>query len=162
MRPVTSLTRLRRRLRAAGADGDCGQLILLILVYTVIAGMLVTVVVNVSKVYLVRRSLVAAADGAALSAANQPDLSAVYNGAGSTLPLSRAGARDAVEQYVSDADLGGRFEDFEITGVTTDGITVAVTFRATVGMPFGNLVSERYAAGYRVHATARARSPLTP
>ena len=159
---MTSRERLRRRLRAAGAEGDEGQLILLILVYTVIAGLLVTVVVNVSKVYLVRRSLVAAADGAALSAANQPDLSAVYTGAGSTLPLSRAGARDAVEQYVSDADLGGRFEDFEITGVTTDGITVTVTFHATVRLPFGNLVSARYAAGYPVRATARARSPLTP
>ena len=64
---MTSRERLRRRLRAAGAEGDEGQLILLILVYTVIAGLLVTVVVNVSKVYLVRRSLVAAADGAALS-----------------------------------------------------------------------------------------------
>ena len=159
---MRSVDRLRRLLRAAGAEGDAGQLILLILAYTVIAGLLVTVVVDVSKVYLVRRSLVAATDGAALSAANQPDLAAVYNGAGSTLPLSRSGARAAVEQYVGDADLGGRFEDFEVTGVTTDGITVAVTFRATVRMPFGNLLSARYAAGYPVQATARARSPLTP
>ena len=66
---LTSLEDRMELLRAAGADGDGGQLILLILVYTVIAGMLVTVVVNVSKVYLVRRSLVAAADGAALTAA---------------------------------------------------------------------------------------------
>ncbi|MEO7981309.1 MAG: pilus assembly protein TadG-related protein [Sporichthyaceae bacterium] len=151
-----------RRLRATVATGDSGQLILLILVYTVIAGLLVTVVVNVSKVYLYRRSLVAAADGAALSAANQPDLSAVYNGAGSTLPLSRAGARAAVTQYVSDADLEARFVQFRVAGVDTDGITVTVTFRATVRMPFGNLISARYAAGYDVHATARARSPLTP
>jgi uncharacterized membrane protein len=159
---VTATTALRRRLRAAGAEGDGGQLILLILAYTVIAGLLVTVVVDVSKVYLIRRSLVAAADGAALSAANQPDLTAVYTGAGSTLPLSQAGARDAVEQYVADADLGDRFEAFEITGVSTDGTTVTVAFRATVRMPFGNLLSARYAAGYPVRATARARSPLTP
>ena len=156
---MTSVSRLRRRL---GAEGDDGQLILLILAYTVIAALLVTVVVDVSKVYLIRRSLVAAADGAALSAANQPDLSAVYTGAGSSLPLSRAGARDAVEQYVDDADLGTRFEEFQITGVTTDGITVTVSFRSTVRMPFGNLLPARYAAGYPVRATARARSPLTP
>ncbi len=150
---------LRRRLRPTGDDG---QLILLILVYAVIAGLLVTVVVNVSKVYLYRRSLVAAADGAALSAANQPDLAAVYAGAESTLPLSRAGARSAVDQYVDDADLAGRFEQFGITEVDTDGITVVVTFRATVRMPFGNLVSERFSGGYPVRATARARSPLVP
>lgn len=159
---MTGRTEPNRRLRARGAAGDDGQLILLILVYTVIAGLLVTVVVNVSKVYLYRRSLVAAADGAALSAANQPDLAAVYNGAGSTLPLSRSGARAAVDQYVSDADLEGRFAQFRVAGVDTDGITVTVTFRATVRMPFGNLLSARYAAGYLVHATARARSPLTP
>ena len=152
------MTAVRRRL----PSGDDGQLILLILVYTVIAGLLVTVVVNVSKVYLYRRSLVAAADGAALSAANQPDLAAVYAGAGSTLPLSRTGTRSAVDQYVDDADLAGRFEEFRVTEVSTDGITVTVTFRATVRMPFGNLVSERFAAGYPVRATARARSPLTP
>ena len=42
-----------------------------------------------SKVYLIRRSPFAAADGAALSAANQPDLSAVYTGAGRAQPLAQ-------------------------------------------------------------------------
>lgn len=153
---------LRERLRASGVEGDAGQLILLILAYAIIAGLLITVVVNVSKVFLYRRSLVAAADGAALSAANQPDLAAVYNGAGSTLPLSDPGARAAVDQYVADADLRGRFEGFRITGVETDGVTVTVTFEADVRMPFGNVLSARYSHGYAVHATARARSPLTP
>ena len=84
-RPVPgsgSMSRLASRVRALRRSRDAGQLILLILAYTVIAGLLVTVVVNVSRVYLVRRSLVAAADGAALTAANQPDLAAVYSGAG--------------------------------------------------------------------------------
>jgi len=155
-------TRLRQRLCAAGAERDGGQLILLILVYALIAGLLVTVVVNVSKVFLYRRSLVAAADGAALSAANQPDLAALYNGAGSTLPLGDPGARAAVGQYVADADLQGRFEDFHVTEVDTDGVTVTVRFTATVRMPFGNVVAARFSHGYVVHATARARSPLVP
>ena len=60
--------------RVRPSPEDEGQLILLVLAYTVIAALLITVVVDVSKAYLYRRSLVAAADGAALSAANQPDL----------------------------------------------------------------------------------------
>jgi uncharacterized membrane protein len=153
---------LVERLRQVRRSGDEGQLIILVLAYTVIAALLVTVVVNVSKVYLNRRSLVAAADGAALSAANQPDLDAVYNGAGTALPLSPLGTKAAVRQYARDADLAGRFEGFRVVDVTTDGVTVTVTLRADVGMPFLNLISDRYSGGYPVRATARARSPLTP
>ena len=84
---------------AACAGGDDGQLMLLVLVYALIAGLLVTVVVDLSKVYLHRRSLVAAADGAALSAANQPG-----PGRGSTRGKGgaadqRRGCEAAVEQY---------------------------------------------------------------
>ena len=89
---------------------DEGQLLLLVLAYTVIAALLITVVVDVSQAYLYRRSLLAAADAAALSAANQPDLAAVYTGDDSSvLPLSEAGARRAVEQYAADAELADRF-----------------------------------------------------
>ena len=156
------MTGLVTRLRRAQGSGDDGQLVLLVLVYALIAALLVTVVVNVSKVYLNRRSLVAAADGAALSAANQPDLDAVYNGAGSTLPLSPAGTDAPSSSTPRDADLAARFEGFRVVDVTTDGVTVTVTLQAEVGMPFVNLLSERYAAGYPVRAVARARSPLTP
>jgi uncharacterized membrane protein len=153
---------LRARLREVAASGDDGQLILLILIYTVIAGLLVTVVVDVSKVYLYRRSLVAAADGAALSAANQPDLASVYDGAGSTLPLSSAGTESAVRQYARDAEMARRFEGFQIVDVTTDGSTVMVTFGSRVRMPFLGLLPSRYSGGYPVHAVARATSPLVP
>ncbi len=156
------MKRLAARLREVRRSGDEGQLILLVLAYAVIAALLVTVVVNVSKVYLNRRSLVAAADGAALSAANQPDLDAVYNGAGATLPLSPGGTEAAVRQYARDADLADRFEGFQVVDVTTDGVTVTVTLRAEVGMPFLNLLSDQYSAGYPVRAVARARSPLSP
>ena len=127
------------RVRAVTSSGDEGQLILLILAYAVIAALLVTVVVDVSKVFLYRRSLVAAADGAALSAAYQPDLASVYSGTGATLPLSRGGTAAAVRQYAADAELADRFEGFDVAGVETDGVTVTVTLRAV----------------------ARARSPLT-
>jgi Flp pilus assembly protein TadG len=150
------------RLRAVRARGDDGQLMLLILAYTVIAGLLVTLVVDVSKVYLDRRSLVAAADGAAITAANQPDLDRVYAGAGDVLPLSELGTRSAVRQYARDADLTGRFDGFEVVDVHTDGQTVTVRLRAIVRMPFVNLISAPFSDGYPVEAVANARSPLTP
>ena len=127
--------------------------------YTVIAALLITVVVNVSKAYLYRRSLVAAADGAAIAAANVPDLPRVYaGGGGATLPL--APTRAVVEQYAADAQLGQRFDGFEVVDVSTDGQTVTVTMRAEVAMPFLNLISSRYRDGYPVEATAIARSPF--
>ena len=151
-----------RRLRAVRATGDEGQLLILVLAYAVIAGLLITVVVNVSKAYLYRRSLVAAVDGAALTAANQPDLERVYTGEGPLLPLSDVGARAAVRQYVRDAELERRFDGFQVVEVTSDGAIVTVRMRAVVQMPFVNLLSEEYAEGYPVEATARARSPLVP
>jgi hypothetical protein len=149
------LRRLRRE--------DDGQLLLLVLIYTVIAGLLVTVVVDVSQAYLYRRSLLAAADAAVLSAANQPDLGAVYTGDDPTvLPLSESGTFRAVEQYAQDAELADRFHDFEIVAVDTDGAVVTVTLRAVVPLPFVNLVTSRWRDGYPVEARANARSPLAP
>ena len=157
------MSRVRRALGRLRRDDD-GQLLLLVLCYAVIAGLLVTVVVDLSKAYLYRRSLVAAADGAALAAANEPDLAEVYGGEGSGghLPLSESGARAAVQQYVADAELAERFDGFDVVDVTSDGQTVTVTMRAAVRMPFVNLLSAGYADGYPVQATARARSPFTP
>lgn len=145
---------------------DDGQLLLLVLCYAVIAGLLVTVVVNVSNAYLYRRSLLAAADGAALAAANQPDLGRIYFPAtaieSAVLPLSQRGAERAVAEYVSAAQLEDRFPVFEVVEVATDGVQVNVTMTASVSMPFLNLVSDGYSGGYRVDATSTARSPLVP
>ena len=154
------------RVRAVRARRDDGQLLLLVLAYAVIAALMVTVVVNLSKAYLYRRSLVAAADGAALAAANRPDLERIYagpgGGGGAVLPLSEEGAAAAVRRYVVDAELEDRFEGFRVIDVTTDGQTVVVTLGARVRMPFITVLSSGYAGGYPVDATARARSPLVP
>lgn len=150
------------RLRAVRSRGDEGQLLLLVLAYAVIAGLLITVVVNVSKAYLYRRALVAAVDGAALTAANQPDLDRLYSGGAEVLPLSEVGARSAVRQYVRDADLAHRFDGFQVLDVSTDGQTVTVRLGSVARMPFINVLSSTYADGYPIEATARARSPLVP
>jgi uncharacterized membrane protein len=150
------------RLRAVRSRGDEGQLLLLVLAYAVIAGLLITVVVNLSKAYLYRRALVAAVDGAALTAANQPDLDRLYSGGAEVLPLSEVGARSAVRQYVRDADLARRFDGFQVLDVSTDGQTVTVRLGSVARMPFINVLSSNYADGYPIEATARARSPLVP
>jgi hypothetical protein len=141
---------------------DDGQLLLLILIYTVIAGLLVTVVVNLSKAYLYRRALVGAADGAAVAAANVPDLARIYAGS-DTQVLPLAASEDAVARYAADGLLGQRFDGFEVVSVAVspDGATVTVTLRAVVHMPFLNWVS-RFDDGYPVEATATARSPFQP
>lgn len=150
------------RLRRLRCRDDDGQLLLLVLAYTVIAGLLVTVVVDVSQVFLYRRSLLAAADAAALSAANAPDLGRVYTGAGDVLPLSRRGTAAAVDQYAVDAALDERFDAFRVSRVDTDGATVTVTFTAQARLPFVNVITARHAGGYPVSARATARSPLLP
>lgn len=142
---------------------DDGQLLLLVLAYTVIAALLITLVVDVSQVYLYRRSLLAAADAAALSAANQPDLAVVYTGDNpAVLPLSQRGTLRAVQQYADDAELTDRFHEFEVVTVDTDGAAVTVTLRAVVPLPFAKLVPGRWQEGYPVEARANARSPLVP
>ncbi len=141
--------------------GDDGQVLLLVLFYTVVAALLITVVVDLSQAYLYRRSLLAAADAAALTASNQPDLPAVYTGNGSqVLPLSEAGARRAVEQYAADAELAARFREFQVVGVKTNGQQVTVTLHAAVHLPFVTLVAARWRDGYPVQARASARSVL--
>ena len=131
------MTRVRDRFQPGD---DQGQLLLLVLAYTVVAALLVTVVVDLSKVYLYRRALVAAADGAALSAANEPDLASVYRGGNRVLPLSDAGARAAIRQYETDGDLDDRFEGFRVDEVATDGTIVRVRFEAVVHLPFATLL----------------------
>jgi len=151
---------MRRRLARVRGSGDDGQLLLLVLAYAVIAGVLVTVVVDVSQVFLYRRSLLAAADAAALAAANAPDLRRVYTGPGDLLPLSRRAATDAVDQYAADAALDERFATFDVRRVDTDGASVTVTFTAAAPLPFAGLFTGRFSGGYPVAATATARSPL--
>jgi len=151
-----------KRLRRLRWQDDDGQLLLLVLVYTLIAGVLVTVVVDVSQVFLYRRSLLAAADAAALAAANAPDLDRVYRGVGDVLPLSRRAAAAAVDQYADDASLDERFAGFDVRRIDTDGAAVTVTLTARAPLPFVGLVTEGFGGGYPVTARATARSPLVP
>lgn len=149
--------------RASIKGGDDGQVLLLVIGFAVIAAMLVTVVVNVSKVFLWERSLSAAADGAAIAAASAVAESAIYaHGPGERLPLSPESAADRVAAYIARAGLPDRFGSRFGYAVAVSGDTVSVTFTAPVDLVFVNLLSTSYADGYPLSVTATAQSPLRP
>jgi Flp pilus assembly protein TadG len=146
-----------RRLRVE----DDGQLLPLILVYTLIAAVLVGIVVDTSRAFLHRRSLAAAADAAASTGANALDVEEFYArpGQGAQLPLGAADVETAVQTYIADAGLAGRFE--QLTAATrTDGQTVTVTLTARVTLPFDAL--SLAPGGAPVEVSATARSPYLP
>lgn len=146
---------------------DDGQLLPLIIGYAVVIALLITVVVDVSTVYLQRRALAAAADAAALAAINAVDPAAVVDGrvgAIEALVVSDETALARVADYAADAHLGDRFEDFAVRGVDVggDGTTVTVTMAARVPIPFVNAISDDWGTGLKIIASASARAPLLP
>jgi uncharacterized membrane protein len=159
-------TRRLARVLAARRRDD-GQLLPLIIGYAVIVALLITVVADVSKVFLQRRALSAAADGAALAAVNAVDFSSVVSGRiadEQALVVTRARAAETVAQYAADAHLGAQLERFDVRSVqvSPDGTTVTVTVSCRVSLPFVNYVSSDWADGVPITATASARAPLLP
>jgi Flp pilus assembly protein TadG len=110
--------------------GDEGSILVLTLGYAVLLMALVLVVVDASAVFLARRSLAGACDGASLSAAQSVDTDEVYRSgaAGSTLPL--ANVQLAVGRYQAQTYPEGR-----LTGSVRGGDTVVVAGSRTVKLP---------------------------
>ncbi len=143
----------------AAAGGDSGSVLVLLLGFAVVAVLLVAVVTDASALYLTRRSLAGAADGAALAAVQQLDREAFYTGPdGGALPLDAQSAVDTVRLYASRSGLDARFDSFGVVEVRTDPQSVTVTFQATRRLPFlGVLLGAT--EGIEISATATARAP---
>ncbi|HSP36831.1 MAG TPA: pilus assembly protein TadG-related protein [Frankiaceae bacterium] len=111
-------------------DREEGSILVLTLGYAVVLLALVLVVVDASAVFLARRSLAGACDGASLSAAQSVDTGRVYTSgvAGSALPL--AGVQSAVNRYRAETYPAG-----QLAGSVRGGDTVVVTGRRTVDLP---------------------------
>jgi uncharacterized membrane protein len=158
---------LRRRATAVRGRDD-GQLLLLVIAFTLIVALLITVVVNASRLFLMRRSLTALADGAAVVAANGIDEAAFYTRGGrdGTVPLDDAAAealvRDYLEAYFRADENVDRFPGLRLVDVSTSGGVATVTLRVRVALPFVNAVSDDFARGVPVEATASARLEMRP
>ncbi|HKA68606.1 MAG TPA: pilus assembly protein TadG-related protein [Actinomycetes bacterium] len=141
------------------AAADSGQITLLVIGFTLILAVLITVVMTASRVFLYQRALSTATDGAAIFAANQLDEAAFYaGGAGEHLPIEAEGARQAVADYVTRTGLAERFDGFGYL-VGTDGRVVTVTFTARVALPLVGAVTDRYQDGLTITTTAAAIAP---
>ena len=147
---------MRRRLALRGSDD--GTILLLTIGFALIALSLVLVVTDASKVFLTRRSLVSAADGAALAGVQSLDRNAFYaDKRGDALPLDVDAANAAVQAYVDEADLAGDYADFAVVSVQVTSTEVTVTLRARSMLPFGAYVG--HPDGVVVEATAHATAP---
>jgi len=157
------------------ADDEGSVMLLMIFLALIIVG-LITVVTDVSTVFLAQREMQSTADGAALAAAQQADLQAVYTGdLGAQLPLSRSQATAAITDYAADRSriphecsvtsyqvVGGTDADGNVrSGVQTDGQTVRVELTCKVPLPFVSLVASAFTDGVTIHQFAYAQAAVT-
>jgi putative Flp pilus-assembly TadE/G-like protein len=107
----------------------------LIIGFTAVVLLMIVVVTDISKVFLVRRDLDATADGAVLAAAN--GLAAIYtqpSGEGNA-KLDPDEARRLTADYLDSVGAGNRFDGLDWSTDVT-GTTVTVTLTSTVDLPF--------------------------
>ncbi|TCC27298.1 pilus assembly protein TadG-related protein [Kribbella speibonae] len=107
----------------------------LIVGFTVVILLMVVVVTDISKAFLVRRDLDATADGAVLAAAN--GLAAVYAQprAGGNAVIDPDQARRLTADYLDDVAAGNRFDNLDWS-VDVEGTTVTVRLSSTADLPF--------------------------
>jgi uncharacterized membrane protein len=116
---------------------DRGSVLPLVVGVVVLVIALVTVVTDVSVLWLQRRSLQATVDGAALAGAQAVDLPKVYaGGANGDLALNPKAARAAVRSYVAAVPSSKRLTSFTVARVTVTSATVTVRATAVVHPPF--------------------------
>ncbi|WP_433018325.1 Tad domain-containing protein [Kribbella sp. CA-294648] len=107
----------------------------LIIGFAAIVLMMIIVVTDISKVFLVRRDLDATADGAVLAAAN--GLAAIYAqpGAGGNAAIDPEEARRLTAEYLDAVGADNRFSGLDWSADVT-GTTVTVTLSSSVDLPF--------------------------
>jgi hypothetical protein len=106
-----------------------GQLTLLIIGFTAIVLILLAVVTDASKAFLVRRDLAQLADGAALAGTRGVSDSIVADG----IELNQSASEHEVAVYL-DSVHRGNYDNLSWT-VTVDGAEVTVHLQAVVALP---------------------------
>jgi uncharacterized membrane protein len=141
---------------------DQGSVLLLILGLVVLAALLITVVIDVSSLYLERRNLIAAADGAALAGAQAIDQEAVYTSglpSSGPVPLDKEEAEMSARQYIADSGLMADYPNL-LVSVTTTATTIEVRLSAVVALPVVNGVTPGAKDGVTIEAVATARTAV--
>ncbi|MBB5841226.1 pilus assembly protein TadG-related protein [Kribbella italica] len=107
----------------------------LIVGFAAVVLLMVVVVTDISKVFLVRRDLDSTADGAVLAAAN--GLAAVYaqTGDGGNAQLDPDEARRLAADYLDTVSASERFDGLDWSAEVT-GTTVTVELTSSVELPF--------------------------
>lgn len=149
-------------MRARDARGDDGTVLLLIIGLVAIVGLLVAVVTDVTALYLERRDLISAADGAALAGAQAIDVQTVYTEglpSSGPVPLDEDAARAAVHEYLRDAGLADRLLSVRIDTTPT---TVAVSLTSVYDLPMASTATLGVTGHTRVSASATARTAVLP
>jgi Flp pilus assembly protein TadG len=138
-------------------QGDDGTILVLVLGFAALLLVLVAIVVDVSAVILAKRGAASAADGAAIAAAQQLDVDAVYqNGLGEAVPLSLDEVRAVVGTYGARAAEGQQGLQLA-ADLDAAGTTATVTATREVTLPFSGWLG---IGSVTVTAVAHARAPL--
>ena len=138
---------------------DSGQVGVLIIGYTLLALLTVTVMAAASSVYIGQKKLLSAADGAAVAAADTFSLGASTAGGAPATVLSADAIQAAVRSYLAETGAGDRFAELTVaeeTG-TADGRTARVVLTARVHPP---IVKFLVPDGIQVTAVSEARARL--
>lgn len=150
------MTRCRASRASRPRHDDRGSVLPLIIGSVVVMTLLVTVVTDVSVLWLARRSVQATVDGAALAGAQAVDLPTLYaEGADGDLALDSRDARAAVRAYVRALPSAQLPSGFRVSAVTATTTTVTVRAQATARLPFLSFLTGR---GVPVVAEATARN----
>ena len=148
------------RLRRVRSGGECGQVGLLILGFTLVAAVLIVGVVAVTSVQLSRMRLLDAADGAALDAADSLDAHAYRTGLGRAVALSDQTVRDTAERYLAQRPLPVGMQTWQVAAGTgsPDGETAVVRLVGVADLPLvgGVLRGLGTSVTITVESTARA------
>ena len=107
----------------------------LIIGFTAIILLMIVVVTDISKVFLVRRDLDATADGAVLAAANGLAAIDAQPAADGNAALDPSEARRLAAEYLDQVAASNRFDALDWSADVT-GTTVTVRLTSTVNLPF--------------------------
>lgn len=112
-----------------------GQMTVLIIGFAAIVLLLIVVVTDISKVFLVRRDLDATADGAVLAAANGLAAISAQGESGENARIDPDEARRLTAEYLDSVAASNRFDGLDWTA-DVNGTTVTVHLSSAVDLPF--------------------------